>query len=117
MKPLEERHFAILRRHMGELIEIHVDLASEELGKAMLDDRVRAAMLRVPRHLFVPPSLAALAYEDTPLPIGFDKSISQPFVRALMIDLLAPEQHGAVHEIGIGLSYQTAVLAELSARV
>ena len=117
MKPLEERHLAILRRHMVELIEIHVDLASEDLGKAMLDDRVRAAMLRVPRHLFVPPSLATLAYEDTPLPIGFDKTISQPFISALMTDLLAPEQHEAVLEIGTGLGYQTAVLAELAARV
>ena len=117
MKPIEEGHLAILRRHMVELIEIHVDLLSEELGRAALDGRVLAAMLRVPRHLFVPPSLAALAYEDTPLPIGFDKTISQPFISALMTDLLAPEQHEAVLEIGTGLGYQTAVLAELAARV
>ena len=117
MKPMDEGHLAILRRHMVELIEIHVDLLGEELGTTALDERVRAAMLRVPRHLFVPVPLAPLAYQDTPLPIGFNKTISQPFISALMTDLLAPEQHEAVLEIGTGLGYQTAVLAELAARV
>jgi protein-L-isoaspartate(D-aspartate) O-methyltransferase len=74
-------------------------------------------MLRVPRHLFVPAPLAALAYHDTPLPIGFDKTISQPFMCALMTDLLAPEPEEAVLEVGTGLGYQTAVLAELAGRV
>ncbi len=117
MKPMNEGHLAVLRRHMVELIDIHFDLLSEELGTAALDERARAAMLRVPRHFFVPAPLARLAYEDTPLPIGFDKAISQPFISALMTDLLAPEQHEVVLEIGTGLGYQTAVLAELAARV
>jgi protein-L-isoaspartate(D-aspartate) O-methyltransferase len=64
MKPMSEAHFAILRRHMVEVIGIHVDLASEELGKAILDERVLAAMRKVPRHRFVVPSLAPLAYQD-----------------------------------------------------
>jgi hypothetical protein len=55
---MSEAHFAILRRHMVEVIGIHVDLASEELGKAILDERVLAAMRKVPRHRFVVPSLA-----------------------------------------------------------
>ena len=63
MKPMSEAHFAILRRHMVEVIGIHVDLASEELGKAALDERVLAAMHKVPRHRFVPPFLAPLAYQ------------------------------------------------------
>ena len=91
MKPMSEQHFAILRRHMVELIEMHMDLMSDELGKSALDERVAAALLEVPRHLFVPAQLIALAYHDTPLPIGFNKTISQPFVAALMIDLLAPQ--------------------------
>ena len=70
MKPLNEKHLAILRLHMVELIEIHGDLMEEELGKAVLNEQVLAAMLRVPRHLFVPLPLAAHAYEDMPLPIG-----------------------------------------------
>ena len=117
MKPMSEAHFAILRRHMVEVIEIQVDLASEELGKAALDERVLAAMGKVPRHRFVPSFLAPLAYQDTPLPIGFDKTISQPFIVALMTDLLGPEPHESILEIRTGLGYQAAVLAELSGRV
>jgi protein-L-isoaspartate(D-aspartate) O-methyltransferase len=117
MKPMNEEHLAVLRRHMVELIGIYVDLASEELGRAALDERVVAAMLRVPRHLFVPASAAPFAYEDTPLPIGFDKTVSQPFMVALMTDLLAPQPQDAVLEIGTGLGYQTAILAKLAGQV
>src|SRR5215467_5988641 len=117
MKPMSVAHFAILRRHMVEVIGIQVDLASEELGKAALDERVLAAMRKVPRHRFVPSFLAPLAYQDTPLPIGFDKTISQPFIVALMTDLLGPEPHDSILEVGTGLGYQAAVLAELSGRV
>jgi len=117
MKPMDEGHFAILRRHMVELIGIHTDLASDELGKDKLDERVLAAMRRVPRHRFVPAPLAPHAYEDTPLPIGFDKTISQPFMAALMTDLLAPQPRESVLEIGTGLGYQTAILAELASRI
>ncbi len=117
MKAMNEAHFAILRRHMVEVIAIHVDLTSEELGKAALDDRVMAAMGRVPRHRFVPAPLASVAYQDMPLPIGFDKTISQPFIVAVMTDLLAPLPHEVVLEVGTGLGYQAAVLAELAGRV
>jgi protein-L-isoaspartate(D-aspartate) O-methyltransferase len=117
MKPMTEAHLAVLRRHMVEMIAIHTDLASEELGKAALDARVMAAMRRIPRHLFVPALVAPYAYRDMPLPIGFDKTVSQPFIVALMTDLLAPQPHEAVLEIGTGLGYQTAILAELAWQV
>ena len=117
MKPMTEEHLAILRRHMVEVIAIHADLASDELGKAALDPRVMAAMKKVPRHHFVPAQLALHAYQDMPLPIGFDKTISQPFIVALMTDLLSPQPHETVLEIGTGLGYQAAILAELAARV
>ena len=117
MKPMSEQHFAILRRHMVELIEMHMDLMSDELGKSTLDERVAAAMMAVPRHLFVPPQLIALAYHDTPLPIGFNKTISQPLIAALMIDLLAPHPGESVLEVGTGLGYQADVLAQLARRV
>ena len=117
MKSMGEEHFAVLRRHMVEVVEIHADLAAEELGKAALDARVLGAMRRVPRHLFVPAPLARLAYHDGPLPIGFDKTVSQPFVCALMADLLAPGPRDAVLEVGTGLGYQAAVLAELAGQV
>jgi protein-L-isoaspartate(D-aspartate) O-methyltransferase len=117
MKPMDEKHLAVLRRHMAEMIEIHVDLASEELGKVALDERVMAMMRQVPRHLFVPGMVAPYAYQDMPLPIGFEKTISQPFMVALMTDLLAPQPHETVLEIGTGLGYQTAILAELAGQV
>ncbi|MGH6809261.1 MAG: protein-L-isoaspartate(D-aspartate) O-methyltransferase [Ensifer adhaerens] len=117
MKPMNEKHLAVLRRHMVEVIAIYADLESEELGKAAFDERVMAAMLRVPRHLFVPAPAAPFAYQDMPLPIGFDKTVSQPFMVALMTDLLAPQPHEAVLEIGTGLGYQTAILAELAGQV
>src|ERR1700740_1652420 len=114
MQPIADTHVAILRRHMVELVEIKVELVSDELGQEALSEQVLAAMHRGLRHLFVPSSLASLAYENTPLPIGFDKTISQPFMVALMTDLLAPQRHESVLEIGTGLGYQTAVLAELA---
>ena len=114
---MKEEHFAILRRHMVEIIAMHADMAAEELGRATLSEQVMAAMGRVPRHRFVPAPLAHLAYHDMPLPIGFDKTISQPFIVALMTDLLAPEQGDAVLEVGTGLGYQAAILAELSRQV
>ena len=117
MKAMNEGHFAILRRHMVEVIGIHTDLMSDELGKEALDAGVMTAVLQVPRHLFVPDVLAHLAYQDMPLPIGFEKTISQPFITAFMTDLLAPERHEAVLEIGTGLGYQAAILAELAGRV
>jgi len=117
MKPMTEEHLAILRRHMVEVIALQADLMSEELGKPVLNERVMAAIGRVRRHLFVPPQLAAVAYHDTPLPIGFDKTVSQPFIGALMTDLLDPQPHEGVLEVGTGLGYQAAVLAELARQV
>ena len=114
---MKEEHFAILRRHMIEVIGIYVDLAGDELGKSALDERVLTAMGRVPRHAFVPSPLAAHAYHNGPLPIGFDKTISQPFIVALMTDLLEPRQDDVVLEVGTGLGYQAAVLSQLVRRV
>jgi protein-L-isoaspartate(D-aspartate) O-methyltransferase len=114
---MEERHFAILRRHMVEVIEIYAELARQDLGKAALDERVLAAIGRVPRHAFVPASLVRYAYADMPLPIGFDKTISQPFMVAVMTDLLEPRPDDVVLEVGTGLGYNTAILAELMRQV
>ncbi len=117
MKPMGEQHLALLRRHMVEIVDLHFDLASEELGKDEVDPRLRAALMRVPRHLFVPHQLAVAAYQDTPLPIGFDKTISQPFIGALMLDLLDLSPGQRVLEIGTGLGWQAAVMAALGAFV
>src|SRR3954467_15247574 len=117
MKALTEKHLAIFRRHMVDVIGIHAELASDEIGKSALDERVLAVMRDVPRHLFVPSPVASAAYEDTPLPIGFNKTISQPFMVALMTDLLDLQPADHVLEVGTGLGYQTAILARLVAQV
>ena len=117
MKPLTEQHLAIFRRHMVEIVDMHFDLAAEEIGRNAPSPGVRRALLDVPRHLFVTPQLMALAYQDTPLPIGFDKTVSQPFIAALMLDLLGLEPGQRVLEVGTGLGYQAALMTELGARV
>jgi protein-L-isoaspartate(D-aspartate) O-methyltransferase len=99
------------------IIAVHASLCLEQIGKDRLGDRVMEAMARVPRHQFVPVELQDWAYEDLPLPIGCGKTISQPFMVALMTDLLAIEEHDKVLEIGTGLGYQAAILAELAEHV
>ena len=113
--PAEE--FEVLRRHM--LAEIYAGTAhvSDLIGKAALDERVMTAMGKVSRHEFVPIELQPFAYANIPLPIGFNKTISQPFIVALMTDLLDVSADDAVLEIGTGLGYQAAILAQLAREV
>jgi len=115
MKPMTEAHLAILRRHMVEVIDMHFDLAEEEIGRDAPSNPLRQALLKVPRHLFVPAQLMVVSYQDTPLPIGFDKTLSQPFIGALMLELLAVGPGQKVLEVGTGLGWQAAVMAELGA--
>jgi protein-L-isoaspartate(D-aspartate) O-methyltransferase len=111
MKPMTDKHLAILGRQMVEIVEMHFDLASDELGMDTLDPALRRAMLTVPRHIFVPSTIAALAYQDGPLPIGFDKTISQPFIGALMLQLAGVAAGSRVLEIGTGLGPTEAAAA------
>ena len=85
--------------------------------RGITDERVLAAMARVPRELFVPESLRAYAYDDGALPIGHRQTISQPFVVATICSLLALEADDCVLDVGTGSGYQAAVLAELAAEV
>lgn len=117
MKPLTEEHLAIFRRHMVEVVDVHFDLLGDEIGRTRMGERLRNALLKVPRHLFAPLELAAIAYQDAPLPIGFSKTISQPFIAALMIDLLDVRADDAVLEVGTGFGYQAALLGELARHV
>ena len=89
----------------------------DETGRPELSERVMEAMRRVPREEFVPEDLAHRAYDNAPLPIGEGQTISQPFIVALMSDLLDPEPGDRILEVGTGCGYQAAVLAELVAEV
>ena len=82
-------------------------------ARGVRDPRVLAAMRKVPRHLFVEPAERARAYEDHPLPIAGSQTISQPYIVALMTELLDLPEHARVLEIGTGSGYQSAVLAEI----
>jgi protein-L-isoaspartate(D-aspartate) O-methyltransferase len=92
-------------------------VASQLRARGIRDERVLAAMARVPRHEFVPSEFRLQAYEDHPLPIGQDQTISQPYMVALMLEYLAVEPENTVLEIGTGSGYQSALLAELAKRV
>ncbi len=86
-------------------------------SRGISDARVLAAMRKVPRHEFVPEHLADAAYEDHPVPIGYGQTISQPYIVALMTELLRLTPGAKVLEVGTGCGYQTAVLAEIAAEV
>ncbi len=86
-------------------------------SRGVKNDRVLDAMLKVPRHLFVGEEFQGLAYSDQPLPVGEEQTISQPYMVALMTELLRLEGDEKVLEIGTGSGYQTAVLAELAREV
>jgi protein-L-isoaspartate(D-aspartate) O-methyltransferase len=105
------------RREMVEAIRVIAQHLAAEVGKATLDDRVLRAMAKVPRHEFVPVEVKPYAYLNRPLPIGFDKTISQPLMVAVMTDMLELQPDDVVLEIGTGLGYQSAVLAELAGKV
>ena len=83
------------------------------LGQGSLDERVIDALRKVPRHEFVPDDQRPFAYENRPLPIGYGQTISQPYIVAIMTDLLKPKKTDRVLEIGTGSGYQAAILAEL----
>lgn len=117
MPTSDEPKFATQRQAMVDLIDIYVRLSSDRIDKNSLDERVMATMARVPRHEYVPAELQHVAYADGPLPIGCGKTISQPFMVALMTDLLEVEPSDTVLEVGTGLGYQAAILAELASEV
>ena len=114
---MTEADFAELRQGMVLEIVAKVIYASAQLGKAALGRRVLDAMAKVPRHEFVPLELQPFAYANSPLPIGSGKTVSQPFIVAVMTDLLDIGPTDKVLEVGTGLGYQSAVLAELAQHV
>ena len=105
------------RLHLIQLIEQDVKATSAYLKKEALDPRVLEVMATVPRHEFVPDELKSYAYRNTPLPIGHGQTISQPYIVAIMTDLLTVKPDSKVLEIGTGSGYQAAIMAELVSQV
>ncbi len=105
------------RKELIELIVEDVHQTHVYTGIGELDSKVMGAMSRVPRHLFVPTRYRRDAYQNTPLPIGHGQTISQPYIVALMTDLLELKQGDKVLEVGTGSGYQAAILAELTDKV
>jgi protein-L-isoaspartate(D-aspartate) O-methyltransferase len=111
---MNAEYFEEQRREMVAAIRAITEHMAAELGKTALDER---EMAKVPRHEFVPVEVQSYAYLNRPIPIGFDKTISQPLMVAVMTDLLELKPDDIILEIGTGLGYQAAVLAELAGRV
>ena len=109
--------FDELRRMMVDAIVTHARTAGPDTGRLELAREVLDVMAEMPRHEFVPSEVRAFAYFDTPLPIGFGKTISQPYIVALMTDLLDVRPSDRVLDVGTGLGYQAAVLSRLASRV
>jgi len=105
---MDEDKYAAARQNM---------VKTQLIPRGIVDPRVLAVMRKVPRHRFVPSHLWDQAYNDYPLPIGEDQTISQPYIVALMTEILEPRETDQVLEIGMGSGYQAAILAELVAQV
>ena len=102
----------------GQAVRARARMVERLRAQGIRDERVLGAMQSVPRHMFVDEGLAYSAYDDTPLPIGFQQTISQPFIVARMIELLrAGRELGRTLEVGAGCGYQAAVLSQLATEV
>jgi protein-L-isoaspartate(D-aspartate) O-methyltransferase len=112
-----EDDVAAERRQMVDEIAALTRETATETGKPTLDPRVIATLGRVPRHQFVPSDQQRAAYKNRPLPIGYGQTISQPYIVALMTDLMSLGPGHVVLEIGTGSGYQAAILAELAQTV
>jgi protein-L-isoaspartate(D-aspartate) O-methyltransferase len=110
--PADERYADDRRRMVDDIAAMARDTA-RQTGRAAFAERVLEVLRKVERHRFVPPALTSAAYANHPLPIGSGQTISQPYIVALSTDLIDPQPHHVVLEIGTGSGYQAAVLSEL----
>jgi len=108
-----ETDFEKMRRQMVQTILTEVNATNRYLEGDTLDPAVVDALLKVPRHKFVPKDLIEKSYENRPLPIGYGQTISQPYMVAIMTQLLRPKPTDRVLEVGTGSGYQAAILAEI----
>lgn len=114
---MSDEAFESLRNRMMAEIAAEAALTAEHTGIAVFSERVMRVIGNMPRHEFIPVELQPYAYLNRPLPIGYEKTVSQPFIVALMTELLDLQADDVVLEIGAGAGYQAAILAELAQRV
>ncbi len=114
---VENRQHELMRQQMIAEVVADAVFLTPQIGKSAFDSRVIEVMGRIPRHEFVPVELQAYSYINSPLPVGYGKTVSQPFIVALMTDLLEPHAGDTVLEVGAGVGYQAAVLSELVKQV
>ena len=112
----DEVDYSMARAAMVDEVAFYATLARDS-GEEALDKDVMQSMGTVKRHEFVPPSQTSYAYENRPLAIGHGQTISQPYIVALMTDLIEPDEDFTVLEVGTGSGYQAAILAKLVTRV
>jgi protein-L-isoaspartate(D-aspartate) O-methyltransferase len=105
------------RANMVAVVEMLIEATSAATGVAALDPRVAGAMRKVPRDRFLPPVLRELAYADTPLPLGHGQNLAQPYLAALMTQMLDVKPGEKVFETGTDVGYHAAILSELGAEV
>lgn len=111
---IAEDVFQRQRQALVDIIKTNVVITRDFLKQESLDERVLDALLKVPRHEFVPDNQRSYAYENRPLPIGNGQTISQPYIVAIMTDLLKLKKTDRILEVGTGSGYQAAILAELA---
>lgn len=114
---MENRQHELMRQQMIAEVVADAVFLTQQLGKSAFDSRVIEVMGRTPRHEFVPVELQPYSYINSPLPVGYGKTVSQPFIVALMTDLLEPQAGDTVLEVGAGVGYQAAILSELVKQV
>jgi protein-L-isoaspartate(D-aspartate) O-methyltransferase len=114
---MENRQHDLMRQQMIAEVVADAVFLTAQLGKSAFSARVIDVMGRIPRHEFVPMELQPYAYVNSPLPVGYGKTISQPFIIALMTDLLDPQPGDVVLEVGAGVGYQATILSELVKQV
>jgi len=114
---MENRQHDLMRQQMIAEIVADAVFLTAQLGKSAFAPRVIEAMGKIPRHEFVPLELQSYAYINSPLPVGYGKTISQPFIVALMTDLLELQPGDVTLEVGAGVGYQAAILSELVNKV
>jgi len=117
MSGADAQDFSAQRARLVAEVDAMYAETRAETGLAAMAPSVRAALGKVERHRLVPPGQVPLAYRNHPLPIGHGQTISQPYIVALSADLIAPQPHHVVLEVGTGSGYQAAVLAEIVQQV